>query len=131
MATFMRRFDAETYALLRIMAGLLFLSHGLQKLFGFPIPPPAEAPALVIYAAGGIELVGGTLVALGLFTRWAAFICSGTMAAAYWLAHGLNHFMPLVNRGELAALYCFVFLFIAARGAGLWSVDGARGESAA
>jgi len=130
MAPFMRRFGDETYALLRIMTGLLFLWHGTQKLFGFPEPVPAGAPAFVIYVGGTIELVGGVLVAAGLFTRWAAFICSGMMAVAYWMAHGFNHFLPLVNRGELAVLYCFVFLFIAANGAGIWSADSARGEPA-
>lgn len=129
MATFMRRFDGETYALLRIMAGLLFLWHGTSKLLGFPAPAP-DAPAFVIYVAGGIELVGGVLVAIGFFTRWAAFFCSGLMASAYWMAHGTNHLFPLINKGELAALYCFVFLFIAAHGAGKWSVDGARGTAA-
>ena len=83
-------------------------------------------PAFVMYGAGGIELVGGALVMVGLFTRWAAFICSGTMAVAYWLAHGLNALFPIQNGGELAALYCFAFLFIAANGSGAWSVDGAR-----
>ena len=127
MAPFMRRFEDESYALLRIMAGALFLWHGTQKLFGFPKDVP-EAPAFVIYVAGSIELVGGLLVAIGLFTRWAAFLCSGLMAAAYWMAHGTKHFFPMLNGGELAALYCFVFLFIAANGAGIWSADAARGE---
>lgn len=127
MAAFMTRFEGEMYALLRIVTGFLFLSHGASKLFGFPVPPPAEAPAFVLYAAGGIELVGGALVLAGLFTRWAAFICSGTMAAAYWLAHGLKAPFPIENQGELAAIYCFVFLFIAAKGAGIWSLDKARG----
>src|SRR5215475_7693724 len=120
MASFMHRFSSETYALLRIMAGLLFLWHGAQKLFGFPQASP-DAPAFVIYVAGPIELIGGTLVAVGLFTRWAAFLCSGLMAFAYWMAHGPKHIFPLLNGGELAALYCFVFLFISARGAGRWS----------
>jgi len=124
----MKQFGGETYSLLRIVAGLLFLSHGLQKLFGFPLPSP-DAPAFVIYVGGAIELAGGALVALGLFTRWAAFVCSGMMAAAYWMAHGTNHLFPLVNGGELAALYCFVFLFIAANGSGIWSVDAGRGEA--
>lgn len=127
MAPFMRRFEDESYALLRIMAGLLFLWHGTSKLFGFPQDPP-PAPAFVIYVAGTIEFVGGALVAAGLFTRWAAFLCSGLMAAAYWMAHGTQHFLPLLNKGELAALYCFVFLFISANGAGIWSADAARGE---
>ncbi len=125
MAFFMRRFGGETHALMRIMVGLLFLWHGSQKLFGFPKPPP-EAPAIVIYVAGSIELVGGILVAIGLFTRPTAFVCSGLMAAAYWMAHGTHHLIPLMNGGELAALYCFVFLFIAANGSGMWSVDAAR-----
>jgi putative oxidoreductase len=127
MAPFMRRFEDETYALLRIMAGLLFLWHGTQKLFGFPKDVP-EAPAFILYVAGPIELVGGLLIAIGLFTRWAAFLCSGLMAAAYWMAHGTKHLFPMLNGGELAALYCFVFLFIAANGAGIWSADAARGE---
>jgi putative oxidoreductase len=131
MAAFMRRFDAETYALLRIVTGLLFLWHGTQKLFGFPAEVPGEAPAFVIWVGGSIELVGGVLVAVGLFTRWAAFLCSGMMAAAYWMAHGTKHVFPLLNGGELAALYCFAFLFIAAHGAGIWSADGTRGQAAA
>jgi putative oxidoreductase len=83
----------------------------------------------VIYVAGPIELVGGALVMVGLFTRWAAFFCSGLMAAAYWMAHGLNAVFPIQNQGELAVLYCFVFLYIAANGAGIWSADGSRGQA--
>jgi putative oxidoreductase len=130
MASFMRRFNSETYALLRIVAGLLFLWHGTQKLFSFPQAAP-DAPAFILYGAGSIELIGGALVAVGLFTRWAAFLCSGLMAAAYWMAHGPKHLLPVLNGGELAALYCFVFLFIAANGAGIWSADTTRGETAA
>lgn len=125
MLDFMGRFQGQTYALMRIVVGFLFLWHGLQKLFGFP-PTDRVAPAFVTYVAGPIELIGGILVMIGLFTRPAAFLCSGLMAAAYWMAHGLNHPLPLVNHGELAALYCFVFLFISAQGAGMWSVDGDR-----
>lgn len=124
MAAFMKGFSGETYAVMRIMVGLNFFFHGTHKLFSFPQPAP-EAPAFVLYGAGVIELVGGLLVTVGLQTRWAAFICSGTMAAAYWLAHGLNHFFPMVNQGELALIYCFVFLYISAQGGGKWSVDGA------
>jgi putative oxidoreductase len=126
MATFMGRFKAESYALLRIVAGLLFLWHGSQKLLGFPKEAP-DAPAFILYVAGPIELFGGTLVLLGLFTRWAALLCSGLMAAAYFMAHAPTHLFPLINGGELAALYCFVFLFISANGAGSWSLDAARG----
>ena len=124
MAAFMGRFREEAYALLRIVVGLLFLWHGTQKLFGFPSDAPGGAPDFVIYVGGPIELVGGALVMVGLFTRWAAFLCSGMMAAAYWMAHGTRSLFPLVNGGELAALYCFVFLLIAAQGGGRWSVDG-------
>ena len=126
MPAFMRGLESQTYAAMRIVVGLLFLWHGTQKLFGFP-SAALDAPAFVIYVAGGIELVGGVFVAIGLLTRWSAFLCSGLMAAAYWMAHGTKALFPLLNGGELAALYCFVFLFIAAKGPGIWSVDGARG----
>jgi putative oxidoreductase len=125
MAAFMKPYEEQTYAALRIVCGLLFFCHGLQKLFGYP-PSSFEPPPLLLYVAGPIELVGGALIAIGLFTRWAGFVCSGMMAVAYWMAHGLNHLLPLANGGELAVLYCFVFLFIAARGPGLWSVDASR-----
>jgi len=122
MATFMQKYEKETYAVLRILTGLLFMVHGSSKVFGYPMPTP-DAPAFIVWGAGLIELIGGALVAVGFQTRWAAFICSGTMAVAYWLAHGLKHVFPSVNGGELAVLYCFVFLFIAARGSGIWSLD--------
>ena len=125
---FMKSFTVQTYALMRIVAGLLFLWHGTQKLFGFPVARPAELPAFVTFIAGPIELVGGTLVMMGLLTRWAAFLCSGLMAAAYWMAHGSKALFPLVNGGELAVLYCFVFLFISAQGPGVWSMDDAGGK---
>jgi len=128
MAFILDRFGKETHALLRIVAGLLFLWHGTQKLFGFPAPTP-DAPAFILYVAGPIELVGGVLVMIGLYTRQAAFVCSGLMAAAYWMAHGTKALFPLNNGGELAALYCFVFLFLAANGSGVWSVDASRGEA--
>jgi putative oxidoreductase len=81
-------------------------------------------PAFVTWIGGPIELIGGTLVMIGLFTRWAAFVASGEMAAAYCMAHAPRGPLPLVNQGELAVLYCFVFLYIASRGSGIWSVDG-------
>ncbi len=127
MPPFMAPFEKQVYAAMRIVVGFLFLWHGTQKLFGFPIAGPEGAPAFVTWVAGPIELVGGLLVMLGLFARWAAFLCSGLMAAAYWMVHGLKAPLPIMNQGELAALYCFVFLFIAARGAGIWSVDAGRG----
>jgi putative oxidoreductase len=128
MAHFMRPYESQTYALFRIVVGFLFLWHGMQKLFGLPVAVPAGAPAFVLYSAGSIELIGGTLIMIGLFTRWAAFLSSGLMAFAYWMAHGPHALLPIVNQGELAVVYCFAFLFIAARGAGIWSVDGARGD---
>jgi putative oxidoreductase len=126
MPTFLRSYEPQAYALLRIASGFLFLWHGMQKVFGVPGGMPAGAPAFIVWTAGPIELVCGLLVMLGLFTGWAAFLASGLMAFAYWLGHGTKALLPVVNQGELAALYCFVFLFIAARGAGMWSVDGAR-----
>ena len=130
MAAFMKPFEGQLYAALRIVVGFLFLWHGSQKLFGFPpLPEGMEIPAFVLYVAGPIEFFGGLLVMIGLLTRWAAFLCSGLMAAAYWMAHGTNALLPINNQGEPAALYCFVFLYIAARGAGRWSVDAARGDA--
>ncbi len=128
MAKFMTPYTAQTYAALRVLTGFLFLWHGSQKLFGFPIPAMEGIPAFIQFSAGPIELVGGALVMIGLFTRWAAFVCSGTMAAAYWMAHGLNGLLPIQNGGELAALYCFTFLFIAANGSGIWSLDATKAE---
>lgn len=125
MAGFLRPFESQVYAAFRIVTGLLFLWHGTHKLFGFPAPTP-EAPAFVLYVAGPIELVGGVLVMIGLFTAWAAFVASGQMAVAYFMVHFPQAFWPIQNGGELAALYCFVFLFIASRGDGPWSVGGRR-----
>ena len=119
---FLDKYQEETYALLRIISGFLFIWHGTQKLFNFPADFPYPLNPL-LYAAGTIELVGGALVMVGLLTRPAAFVCSGTMAVAYWMAHGMSNFFPILNGGELAALFCFVFLFIAARGPGIWSLD--------
>lgn len=129
MATFMAPYASHTYAALRIVAGFMFLWHGVQKLLAYPSPPSAEVPAFVLYVAGPIELVGGVLLVLGLFTRPVAFVCSGLMAAAYWMAHGLSHPLPVMNHGELAALYCFVFLYISANGAGVLSLDGMRAKT--
>ncbi|NIJ35682.1 putative oxidoreductase [Sphingopyxis panaciterrae] len=120
---FLDGFGEQAYALLRIVAGLLFLAHGVQKFFGFPVAFPMPLNPL-LQAAGTIELVAGGLIIIGLFTRPAAFIASGMAAAAYWIAHGSKSLYPIVNGGEAAVLYCFIFLFIATRGAGIWSVDG-------
>ena len=126
MQRHLRRFDAEIYALFRIVAGLLFLCHGAQKLFGLFGGPPGEMPAALLYSAGAIELVGGALVALGFYASWAAFICSGQMAVAYFMVHQSMGLFPIQNHGELGALYAFIFLLIAARGNGTWSLGPSR-----
>ncbi len=128
MASFMGSYGGQTYALMRIVLGFMFFFHGMQKILGIPIPPP-EAPAFILYGAGGIELVGGALIVIGLMTTWAAFICAGEMAVAYWMAHGNNALLPIQNQGEMAVLYCFAFLFISAHGAGMWSVDAERSSA--
>ncbi len=123
----------KIYALFRIMMGLLMLQHGLQKILGWFGGVPEGAPSFIVYGAGGIELVGGLLVAIGLFAAPAAFIVSGTMAAAYFMGHVMNpqspthSLIPIVNGGELAVAYCFSYLLIAAKGSGIWSVDAMRG----
>lgn len=112
-------------SVLRIMSGLLFMQHGTAKYLGIPQMQQFAnlQPTSLSGIAGVIELVGGALLVLGLFTRPVAFVCSGLMAAAYFIAHAPRGFYPIINAGELAALYCFVFLYIAAAGAGPWSLD--------
>lgn len=111
------------YALLRIITGAMFALHGTAKLFGWPGDRPAAADGLLI-AAGVIEAFGGLMIATGFYASWAAFIASGTMAVAYFKGHAIGgSFFPTVNRGELAVVYCFLFLYIAARGSGIWSLD--------
>jgi len=122
MTFFMKRFQHQTYALLRIVAGFLFLWHGSQKLFGFP-GSGFDPPAFIKYVAGPMELLGGFLILIGFYTRPAAFLCSGLMAFAYWMGHGTKDILPIQNGGELAMLYCFLFLFICSQGSGKWSVD--------
>lgn len=118
----MSRFAPHAFALLRFMAGAMFILHGTRKLWGWPGGRPPSTATLSI-VGGWIEVVGGTMIAVGLLASWAAFIASGTMAVAYWLRHGTDAFWPIENRGELAVLYCFLFLWIAAHGAGPWSID--------
>jgi len=111
-------------SVLRIVAAFLFMAHGTEKWLAFPVP--RESPTVLWSlsgVAGLLELVGGFLLLLGLFTRPVAFVLSGLMASAYFIAHAPDDFWPIVNRGELAALYCFVFLYLAAAGGGPWSVD--------
>ena len=130
--SFHAKWAPRLLSLLRIVAGFLLLQHGIQKVFGLLVPTPQPgAPSshgtftLLSLAgvAGILELVGGLLVLLGLFTRSAAFILSGLLAVAYFMSHAPGGFWPILNRGELAALYSFVFLYLAAAGGGEWSLD--------
>jgi putative oxidoreductase len=119
---FLSRYETEVYFALRLIAGFLFLWHGSQKLFDFPHAAHA-IPSYIVFIAGPIEFFGGLLVMIGFWTRWAAFICSGEMAFAYWIAHASHALLPLLNGGELAIIYCFLFLFISAHGSGKFSID--------
>jgi putative oxidoreductase len=127
---FLRPYTPQLLSILRIMSGLLLLQHGTVKYLSFPyIERMANAsPFTMSGAAGVIELVFGVLLVIGLFTRLSAFICSGMTAVAYFYAHSGRNFFPIINQGELAALYSFVFLYIAAAGPGPWSVDKAMGR---
>lgn len=125
--TWLSRWQPQLLALLRIFAGLLFLEHATMKFFVFPAPFPMPGPLPpMLIAAGVIESVTGILIVLGLFTRIAAFIAAGEMAAAIFTVHLPKSFWPPLNGGEAAILYCFIFLYLAAAGAGAWSIDGAR-----
>ena|SRR6476620_7638295 len=125
---FLERYEAPIYAIFRIVVGLLFVCHGAQKVLGMFGGQKATAPLMIV--GGWIELLAGLLIAIGLFAAVAAFIASGEMAVAYFMAHAPHGWVPLVNHGELAVVYCFAFLFIAARGSGLWSVDAVRSKGA-
>ena len=133
MERYLGAYSSYLYALMRIVVGLLFACHGAQKLLGVLggiDQRGSTVPLLSLYGlAGVIELVGGLLVLIGLLTGYAAFVASGEMAGAYFTAHVSRAFWPIQNGGELAVLYCFVFLFIASRGAGVWSIDRARGAA--
>ena len=112
------------YAVFRFVAGFLFAFHGAQKLFGLYAPQPMELNGVTL-VGGLIELVGGILIAIGLLASWAAFLSSGEMAVAYFWMHQPNGLWPIQNGGELAALYAFIFLYIAAKGSGRWSIASA------
>lgn len=122
--------EPRVLSILRIMVGLLYLQHGLFKVFGFPPGPNPAKPyvlmSLVPGLAGLLELIGGALVTVGLFTRIAAFILSGEMAFAYFMAHAPRAFFPYSNGGEAAVFYCFVFLYLAFAGGGVWALDRLR-----
>ena len=119
----LQRYEPPIYTLLRVVAGFLFFCHGAQKALGWFGGHGGEKLPPLIMAAGWIELVTGLLIALGLFAAIAAFIASGEMAVAYFMAHAPHGLWPIVNKGEAAVLYCFLFLYIAAHGSGLYSLD--------
>lgn len=123
--------SAKLLSVLRIVAGLGFLHHGTMKFFHVPPPPPGMSGPLspLMMAAGALELVGGALILIGLFTRPVAFVLSGMMAVAYFMVHLPQGIYPGTNGGEAAMLYCFVFLYLAAAGGGAWSVDAQRRRS--
>ena len=124
MSSILDHWSPRLQSVLRIVAALLFMLHGTQKWLAFPVP---RASPIMLWSLGGVagllELVGGFLLLLGLFTRPVAFLLSGLMAFAYFIAHAPRDFWPIVNGGELAALYCFVFFYLAAAGGGPWSLD--------
>lgn len=126
-------FSSHAYALMRVVVGLLFACHGAQKVFGWFGGLDGKGTAALLSSlfgvAGTIELITGLLIAIGLLAGYAAFIASGEMAAAYFMGHFPNGFWPIENKGEEAVFYCFVFLYMATRGAGIWSIDGARQRS--
>jgi putative oxidoreductase len=127
------RYQPQMLSILRIMFGLLYLQHGLVKWFGFPAANPNFANIhffTMLGIAGVIEIVGGALVTVGLFTRYAAFIMSGEMAVAYFYSHAARNFFPLINGGDAAILYCFIFFYIFVAGGGAWSMDRLRSPGA-
>ena len=127
MKRWLGRYSEPVYSIMRLMVGLAFACHGAQKMLGaFGGQFPTGKPLMIL--AGVIELGGGALIALGLFASYAAFVASGQMAAAYFMAHAPQGFWPLQNKGELALVYCFVFLYVATQGSGRWSLDRALGR---
>jgi putative oxidoreductase len=128
MERFLGKYSTCLYATLRIIAGLMFACHGSQKLFTWPGGNAPVPLASLMGFAGLVELIGGLLIAFGLLTSYAAFIASGQMAVAYFKAHAPQGAFPILNRGELAVLYCFLFLYIAAHGSGGWSLDTIMGR---
>ncbi len=123
---FLKPYGGHIYGILRIVVGFLFVCHGLGKILGVLGGNAVAFPGLMWFA-GIIELVGGALICVGLFTSWAAFVCSGQMAVAYFMAHQSNALFPIENKGELAAMYSWIFLYIAARGSGRFSIDSMTG----
>jgi putative oxidoreductase len=126
------RYAPYALAALRIVTALIFIEHGTQKLFGFPAPPQSGLPAVMSlsWIGGVLEVVGGLFILVGLFTRPVAFVLAGEMAVAYWMFHAPRSLFPLLNGGDAAILYCFVFLLFVFTGPGAWSVDGMRAPAA-
>jgi len=127
------QWSPRALAILRIVTALLFLEHATMKFLAFPAAMPGMEGGLppMLIAAGIIELCAGVLVAIGLFTRWAALLASGEMAVAYWMVHAANGFWPALNQGELAIMFCFVFLYLVFAGPGAWAIDNAIGKTRA
>ncbi len=123
MNEFLTNWQPRILSVLRVIIGFLLVWHGAQKLFGFP--PSGQPGGLngLMLVAGILEFGGGILILIGFFTRWTAFILSGLMAVAYFMVHAPGGFLPLVNKGELAVIYCFVFLYMFFAGGGIWSLD--------
>lgn len=128
---FLSRWSPQLLSVLRIITALLFFAHGSAKLLGFPFVEGMTGTPITSLGgiAGILEIVGGILLVIGLFSRLTAFILSGEMALAYFMAHAPQNFHPILNKGELAIMFCFVFLYIAAAGPGPWSVDASRGKA--
>ena len=119
------RYAVPFYSIMRLVVGLMFFCHGAQKIFGWFAPPGQHSGPLppLMLVGGWIEIVAGTLIAVGLFTRLAAFIASGEMAVAFFMMHAKGSILPIVNKGELAVVYCFLFFYIFLYGPGTWSLD--------
>jgi len=125
------KFAESTHALLRIISGAMFMIHGTQKVLGMPASEHRPPIASMVGASGVIELICGALILIGLFTSIAAFIASGEMAVAFFVMHAPKGLIPNLNKGELAVLYCFVFLYLASAGGGAWSLDRALSKGTA
>lgn len=127
----LEKYNPHALGALRIVAAILFMAHGTQKLFGFPAPPDGGLPEMwsLFWIGAWIELVGGALLVAGLFTRPVAFVLSGQMAVAYWMFHAPANFYPVLNGGDAAILFCFVFLLLVFSGPGAWSLDALRRTS--
>ena len=128
MERFLGKYSSCLYSTLRIISGLMFAMHGSQKLLAWPGGSASMSLASLLGVAGVVELIGGLMIAFGFLTSYAAFIASGEMAVAYFKAHAPQGALPLLNRGELAVVYCFLFLYIASQGGGAWSLDSMMGR---